>query len=122
MTPGSTASRGPAGRGKRRGKYRNEPVEVGGVRFDSKKEARRWLELLELQAAGRIVGLRRQVRIPLRVNGVVVCRYVADAVYVEAGRRVIEDVKSPITRMNPVYRLKRKLLAAVYAGAEIREV
>lgn len=94
---------------------------MGGVRFDSKKEAKRWGELVALAAAGAISGLRRQVRLPIRVNGTVVCRYVADAVYVEAGRLVIEDTKSPITRKHPVYRLKRKLLAACYA-ADIREV
>ncbi len=96
-------------------------MTVGGVRFDSRKEARRWAALLDLQAAGAISGLRRQVRIPIRVNGVRVCAYVADAVYVEGGRRVVEDTKSPMTRKLPVYRLKRKLLAALY-GIDIREV
>jgi hypothetical protein len=93
---------------------------IDGVRFDSRKEAARWGELVLLQRAGRIGCLRRQVRIPIRVNGVTVCRYVADAVYLEDGRRVVEDTKSEITRRLPVYRLKRKLLAALY-GIEIRE-
>lgn len=91
------------------------------MRFDSRKEAARWAELCELAALGVISGLRRQVRIPIIVNGVRVCYYVADAVYVERGRWVVEDTKSPITRRLPVYRLKRKLLAALY-GIEIREV
>lgn len=93
---------------------------MDGVRFDSEKEARRWAELCDLAAAGVISGLRRQVRIPIIVNGVRVCSYVADAVYVEGGRRVVEDTKSPMTRRLPVYRLKRKLLAALY-GIDIRE-
>ncbi len=54
------------------------------------------------------------------MNGVIVCRYVADFVYIRDGRRVIEDVKSSFTKMLPVYRLKKRLLAAV--GLEINEV
>ncbi len=104
----------------RRRKFNNVPTIVDGVRFDSKKEARRWGELLAMHKAGRITALQRQVRIPIRLNGVVVCRYVADFVYIANGQRVIEDVKSPITRMNPVYRLKRRMLAAM--GVEIQEV
>lgn len=77
--------------------------------------------MCDLAAAGVISGLRRQVRIPIIVNGVRVCSYVADAVYVEGGRRVVEDTKSPMTRRLPVYRLKRKLLAALH-GIDIREV
>lgn len=46
-------------------KWRNQPCEVDGVRFDSKGEARRWEELRLLQLAGEISELRRQVRIPL---------------------------------------------------------
>ena len=102
-----------------RRKFNNVPTVIEGIRFDSKKEARRWVELLALQRAGKLSALRRQVRIPIRVNEIVVCRYVADFVYVEAGQRIIEDVKSKITRMNPVYRLKRRMLAAM--GVEIRE-
>lgn len=57
---------------------------------------------------------------PIRVNGVIVCRYWADFTYLENGVRVVEDVKSKITRMQPVYRLKKKLVAAAF-GVEIRE-
>lgn len=74
-----------------------------------------------MEAAGEISGLRRQVRIPLVVNGVRVATYVADAVYVRTGKRVVEDVKSPVTRRLPVYRLKKRLLSAIY-GIDINEV
>lgn len=90
------------------------------MKFDSKKEAARWGELLILQRVASISALRRQVRFPLVVNGVLVCVYVADFVYIEAGRRVIEDVKSAFTRKLPVYRLKKKLMRAVW-GIDIRE-
>lgn len=91
------------------------------MRFDSKKEARRWVELFNRQAVGAIHSLRRQVRYPIDVNGFRVCVYVADATYVEGGRLIVEDVKSPMTRKLPAYRLKRKLMAAVF-GITIREV
>lgn len=102
-------------------KYRNEPVVIDGIRFDSKKEARRWAELQQLQRAGAIFNLQRQCLIPLIVNGVTVARYVADAMYIESGAVVVEDTKSPITRRHPVYRLKRRLLQATH-GITIREV
>lgn len=114
----TTAAKPSAGRPR---KYRNNPVVVDGVHFDSKKEAARWAELKAMEAAGEISGLRRQVRIPLVVNGVRVATYVADAVYVRTGKRVVEDVKSPVTRRLPVYRLKKRLLSAIY-GIDINEV
>ena len=43
-------------------KYNNRKIEVDGMVFDSKKEASRYEELLLLQKAGAISGLRRQVR------------------------------------------------------------
>ena len=33
--------------GRRESKYHNEPVTVKGIRFDSKKEARRYLQLTD---------------------------------------------------------------------------
>jgi hypothetical protein len=110
----------PAGKAKR-SKYRNKRCEVDGITFDSQREAARWLELKALESAGAIAALRRQVRIPIVVNGVRVCVYVADFTYVERGRRVIEDVKSSFTRKLPVYRLKKKLVKAA-CGIEIIEV
>lgn len=101
-------------------KYRNKKVEVDGVRYDSKKEAARHAELLLLERSGAISNLARQVRIPLVVNGKLVCTFVPDHVYVENGQEVIEDTKSPITRKHPVYRIKVKLLEAL-TGQKVRE-
>lgn len=111
----------PTARPKKRSKYRNVKVEVNGVRFDSRKEAARWQQLQAREAAGEIHGLDRQVPFSLVVNGQLVAKYVADAVYYEDGVRIVEDTKSPITRKNPVYRLKCKLVKALL-GIEIREV
>jgi hypothetical protein len=102
----------------RRAKYANEIVDVGGLRFDSKREARRWGELQLLERVGRITELRRQVRYRLEVNGVHVCDYLADFTYSESGETVVEDSKGMRTRE---YRIKAKLMRACH-GITVREV
>lgn len=59
-------------------KYRNKKTTVDGKKFDSKLEARRYVELKRLEAAKVISGLRCQVPYALEVNGNLICRYVAD--------------------------------------------
>jgi hypothetical protein len=97
-------------------KYRNQPVEVDGVRFDSKKEASRWVELQYWERAGFIRDLERQVPFVLEVNGTRIGKYVADFRYLDitTGQVVVEDVKSEATRKLPVYRMKKKLMFALY--------
>ncbi len=46
-------------------KYKNKKVEVDGIVFDSKKEAKRYQELLLLEKAGEITDLQRQVKFVL---------------------------------------------------------
>ena len=125
------------GKQKARGssKYHAEKVTVNGITFDSKKEARRWLELTALEQAGKIHGLRRQVKyllIPEQREscteryksgpkkgqfkpGRVLereCAYYADCdYYTEDGTHVVEDVKGMRTKE---YRLKRKMLLYKY--------
>lgn len=101
-------------------KYRNKKTVIDGITFDSIREAKRYQELLLLERTGVILNLRRQVRFPLSVNGQLICTYVADFCYVENGHDVTEDVKSPMTRKLPVFRIKSKLLRALY-GIAIRE-
>lgn len=110
-------------------KFLNVKVEADGLRFDSKKERDRWMQLQEMERAGLISDLRRQVAFELapavRFEGErkkkPAIRYFADAVYVEAGRTVIEDTKSKITREDAVYRLKKHLMLSVL-NLEIREI
>lgn len=103
-------------------KYRNTKViDSDGLSHDSKREYRRWCELQLRECAGEISQLRRQVVFDLIVNSVLVCRYVADAVYVENSVQVVEDTKSEPTRKKRDYRIKRKLMRAIH-GIEIREV
>lgn len=107
-------------------KYRNKKVIQDGIWFDSKKEARRYAELKALEKAGVISHLFLQVRFKVcpRIEGVKGSRdryYVADFVYSENGVDVIEDVKSEITRKNPVYTLKRQLVQWQYPEYDFRE-
>ncbi len=98
-------------------KYSAVPTIVDEIRFSSKKEAKRYVELLFEQQAGNISDLELQPKFPLRVNGVLIGHYVADFGYLLQGKRTIEDVKGFKT---PVYRLKKKLVEALY-GIKIIE-
>lgn len=97
---------------KKRSKFKNVATVVDGIRFASRKEAKRWGELSLLLKQGKISQLEMQEPFPLVVNGVLVCKYLADFTYEQDGVRTIEDVKSAFTRKNPVYRLKKKLMSA----------
>ncbi len=104
-----------------RRKFRNVPTEIDGIRFDSKKEAQRYVELKMLERVKEIRNLQMQPRFPLCVNGEKVCEYRADFQYVDSGgKTVVEDVKSAGTK-TPQYRIKIKLLRAL-TGIEVREV
>jgi hypothetical protein len=106
------------GKRPRRSKYAAQRTEVDGHKFASKKEAARYAELKLLASAGAITDLRLQVPIRCEVNGVLVCKYVADFQYTRGGKEVVEDAKGFKT---DVYKLKKKLVAAC-TGIEITEV
>lgn len=95
------------------GKYRNVKTVRNGMVFDSKLEARRYGELLLLEAGGAIEHLERQVRVPLDVNGSKVCAWIVDFEYWDKGRGALvwEDVKGMITRDAAI---KLKLAKALY--------
>lgn len=121
-------------------KYHNRKTRVSnGQIADSRKEARRYEELLLLQRAGKISNLRSQVPhelIPAQyetyerygkkgqrltdgkklVERAVV--YVADFVYIEDGKTVVEDTKGVRTAD---YIIKRKLMLYIH-GIRIREI
>lgn len=99
-------------------KYNNTIVDRDGMKFDSQRELDRWCELQLLERTGAIHDLRRQVPFELRVNGLLVCKYVADFVYTTAGETVVEDVKGVRT---DVFILKRKLMKAIF-NIEVQEV
>ncbi len=120
-------------------KYNNKKTVVDGIVFDSRREARRYQELLLMQRAGIIKNLQRQVRyvlIPAQYesyerygkNGQRLkdgrkvleyeCSYVADFVYEEYGKTVVEDAKGFKTKD---FIIKRKLMLWVH-GIRVREV
>lgn len=130
-------------------KYRNEPVTVNGIRFASKKEARRYLQLMDAMRVGLISDLRLQQDFTLQEayttpdgQRIQAIRYQADFTYgiewageyvptgisfddltcwrqLGRGAMVVEDTKSRPTK-TPQYRLKYKMMAD--KGYIIREV
>ena len=103
-------------------KYGNVKVtDSEGRVHDSGKEYRRWQELELMARAGTIAELRRQVPFALVHNGVLIARYIADFVYFDGKRAVIEDVKSPQTRKLEAYRMKVRLMQACH-GLQVNEV
>lgn len=106
-------------------KYNSRKVTRDGMTFDSVKEYKRYCELLLLEKAGAVTDLKRQVKFKLipsqKIDGKVVersCSYVADFVYMENGKRVVEDAKGFRTTD---YIIKRKLMLWVH-GIRIQEV
>ena len=124
-------------------KYSNKKVEVNGIVFDSKREAKRYSELLLLEQAGAISNLQRQVKyvlIPAQrewTNEIYTkgkkkgcfkpgkllekeCAYYADFVYFDREKQemVIEDTKGVRTKD---YIIKRKILLYFF-GIRIREI
>jgi hypothetical protein len=98
-------------------KYFAQPITIDGLRFASKKEGTRYLELKLLEKAGHIKSLELQPRYDLIVNGVNCGFYKADFRYFKDQKRIVEDVKGVRT---PIYALKCKLVKALY-NVEILE-
>lgn len=108
-----------------RSKYNNKIVEYDKQVFDSKKERDRYIQLKYLSNDKIITNLRRQVKFKLvdaqYKGGKCVERgvtYIADFVYEQHGKTVVEDVKGVRTQ---VYIIKRKLMLERY-GIEIKEI
>lgn len=81
----------------------------------------RYVELTLLEKAKAIQDLKTQVSFPLIPKSKYgrEIKYIADFVYYENGKMVVEDTKSPATK-TPVYRLKKRLMAEIY-NIEIKE-
>lgn len=117
-------------------KYKNKKVVIDGLVFDSKREAKRYGELLLLEKVGAITNLQRQVKyvlIPAQREPDTVgarggihkgkliekeCAYFADFVYQQDGETVVEDTKGMRTTD---YVIKRKLMLYRH-GIRIREI
>lgn len=120
------------GNGQARAKYGNKKVkgfdaDGATITFDSKREAKRWGELVARQKAGEIDSLERQVPFhfyigdnPLTYKSNRKVKYVCDFSYVEVatGERVLEDSKGVST---PDYKIKWALVR-LFHGLNVREV
>jgi len=128
---------------KKRSTRGNIPTIVDGYKFASKVEARRYLELKSLLNAGTITDLQLQTAFILAPGCVILGRkhspmiYLADFVYYQDDKKIIEDVKScrkvkepktlkkprkePVYFVEPVYALKRHLMKTVL-GLDIIEI
>lgn len=107
-----------------RNKYGAKKTQVGEIKFDSKKEATRWMELQLLERGGEISDLRRQVKIelmgqhrPLYTRTGRKMKFTADFAYIENGVQIYEDAKGYPTRDYEV-----RVAVARAMGLEVREV
>jgi len=125
------------------GKYKNRKIKTtDGLVFASRKEYRRWCELLAMQNAGIIKDLKRQVKyvlIPTQREpdtigkrggihqGKVIekeCAYYADYSYqlADTGETVVEDVKGyKGGGAYSVFKIKKKLMLYVH-HIKIKEI
>lgn len=93
-------------------KHRNIPCSYDGRRFASQGEGGRYLLLKSLETLGDIKDLRCQVTYSLDVNGVHICKYRADFVYIDhRGLEVVEDFKG---QRLAEYRIKARLMLACH--------
>jgi len=115
--------------------------EHDGIRFDSKREMLRYMDLKLLEKAGEIVGLKVHPKYPITIGGVPIMvnsnqhnkwdrhlTYEADFSYYAALKNcpvgtipplVIEDVKMQSGHRTGIYKLKRALMRAM--GYDIEE-
>lgn len=106
-------------------KYRNKKTQIGMYVFDSIAESKRYKELALLEKAGQIKGLELQPKFLLqegfKKNGKTYRKieYIADFMYIENGKVIIEDVKGMET---DVFKLKRKMFEYKYPEFELRIV
>ena len=110
-----------------RTKYHNKKTTVDGITFDSRMEARRYSQLMELKKYGKIRDLDIQPRwtwtVTQTANGKSVSRkktYIADFAYTdcETEQRIVEDVKGVLTAE---YKRKKAVMKSLF-GIQIKEV
>ena len=109
-------------------KYKNKEIIIGGIKFDSTKEGKRYLVLKDYETQGVISDLRLQVKfelIPaikedyikhLKTKDKVMTRtlqlpinYICDFAYIKDGEEIIEDVKASPKILPTEFKLKEKL-------------
>ena len=95
----------------KKSKYRSTKIDFNGIRFDSKFEAKVYEDLLFQLNLGLLIEIKRQVKIPLEVNGVLICNYICDFRVVDKyGQVKYVEAKGMVL---PVYAIKKKLFLAL---------
>lgn len=102
-------------------KYNAKKTTVDGIKFDSKREATRYLDLKLMERAGLIEDLELQPKFLLQIGFTLDGKtyreisYIADFKYhdLEKDEWVVEDVKSKGT-VTQVYKLKKKMFLRHY--------
>lgn len=98
-------------------KYHNIKFAIDGVRYDSKTEYDRHIELLQMEKEGKISNLRFHDK-----NDTIVLQekpkisYKPDFCYIQNGEHIIEDVKGFQT---DVFKLKKKLIMGQIIRGEL---
>jgi len=110
---------------RKRLKYRNIPITVNGIKFDSKAEYKRFVQLELLQKAGKISNLQMQKDFELQPSFQDnqgekrrSIKYIADFVYKENEAIIVEDLKSKITAEDSTYIIKKKMLLWLFKREE----
>lgn len=117
-----------------RNKYKRKKTEVDGILFDSKKEANRYSQLKTMEDLHLISNLRLQVPfelIPSQYEEYTdekgrkkrrcierPVKYIADFVYFDGEKEIVEDTKGMRTTD---YIIKRKLMLYIH-GIRVKEV
>lgn len=98
-------------------KFRNIIVEIDGIKFRSKLEGNRYLQLKLMKASGFVQDFKIQVEFRLEHNGILITRYKADFVVTYAdGTVTVEDTKGVETE---AFVIKKNLMLALL-GIEIQ--
>lgn len=113
----------------KRNKYNAVKIEKDGMKFDSQKEYKRYIELTAQMQRGEIQDLQCQVKFELAPKVKIAgekrakpaLRYFADFTYLSNGQLIVEDVKSAVTRKLASFRNKKHLMKTVH-DIDIKEV
>jgi len=106
-------------------KYRNIKVTFNGINFDSKTESLFYMHLLSLQQKGEIRTIECQpvLKFPDGTKMIPDFKVVWTEPDVQLGLvETYYDVKSPATRLNKTYRLKKRLLHYFFKDINFVEV
>lgn len=104
-------------------KYGAVKTTIDGITFDSKREARRYLQLKQMAHANLISKLEVNAALSLKIeyvferDGTKFASYQPDFRYLENGNLIVEDAKGKKTKS---YITKRRLMKELY-GITIRE-